>query len=46
MVLMNFVSDGEEVRYGHGEVSLSAASLFGLICFDLREFLPQWNHGS
>ena len=44
--LMGFISDGEEVRDGHWEVGQEKTTLFGLICFDLRKFLPQWNYGS
>ena len=44
--LMGFVSDGEEVGYGHWEVCLSASPLLGLIGFDLDQFLPQWSHGA
>jgi hypothetical protein len=44
--LVGFVSDGEEVRYGHWEDGLRTTSLFGLDCFNLGELFPQWNHGS
>jgi len=46
LLLMGFISDGEEVRDGHWEVGLGPASLFGLAGFNLGKFLPQWNHST